>query len=139
MRNTREEDLYSRAGMTIIEVMVAVVVLTTTTMFISQFLVSGDRIYGRSAHIERATRLARNEAELLKANAPIRSELEDSIYEVTVGERMYAVERKIIENESHDSLFQGFPVQEIEIRVKNDLYDEQAIVEFRFLQGMSKE
>lgn len=123
------------SGFTVLEVILAVVILTITTTAIMHFILVGDRVYGRSLLIENATQLARNEAELLKAQAPVSETIEDCEYEKLIGDRSFIVIRQVMENDSLDSLGTDYPIRGIELHVKEEISSDEPLVTFKLIQG----
>ncbi|HMD68745.1 MAG TPA: hypothetical protein VKF42_07670, partial [Chitinivibrionales bacterium] len=58
---------FAPRGTTILEALIALLILSAITMSIVSLIVTGDRIAGRRTGVSHATTLARNEAERLRA------------------------------------------------------------------------
>ncbi len=122
-------------GFTIVEVILAIVILTITTTVIMNFLLAGERVYNRSILIEKAAGMAQNEAELIKAQAPEFGYIENRNYNEKTGARTLRLEREINNMESIDSLIGRYTIREIEIRVVEEKSPEDTLVTFKFIQG----
>ena len=129
-------------GFTILEVTIAVLILTVTTSAIMQCLHTGDKIFWKSSTLDKASILAQNEVERIKSEAPVSEELEDLEFEKEIDNTTFIIKRKVIEEDSINSQFGSYPVKAIEIQVReyrdDNYYDEDSIkplVSFRLLQG----
>jgi hypothetical protein len=94
--NKNTENSRTSRGTTILEVMIATIVLTLISTILFQFLVSGEKIHGRGRLIARATMLAANEAERVKMAGGGAEKLEDSTYEIAADNRMFTVRRLVL-------------------------------------------
>ena len=68
-------------GFSVLEVIIAIFILTVTSAILMNFLLSGDKLYGRNLLIVNASQLARNEAEALKAQAYSLETIEENEFE----------------------------------------------------------
>lgn len=118
-----------------LEVVIAIAVLTITTAILMRFFVAGDRLYSKSVVVKNATHLAQNEAEILKVEAPLSEEIEEREYEKEVGKRSYIIRRSVVAQDSLDSLINEFTLREVRIQVSDQLKPEEPLVTFRMLQG----
>jgi hypothetical protein len=116
-------------------VIVGIVVLSVVVLIVAGGLRAGDRIRGRALRLDRASRIARTQAEYLKARAlggqPPPSV--DSSYRVSVGEMSFTVERRIVDQEPMTE--QSSHCREIVLSVRPAAQD-TPLVHFRLLQGI---
>lgn len=123
------------AGFSVLEVIIAIVILTITSALLMNFLLSGDKLYGRNLLIVNAARLAQNEAEALKAQAFSPEMIEENEYEEEIGNRMFFIKRNVLDSAVFDSLFSGYPIKVVEIRVMEGVDSEKPLTSFKMLQG----
>jgi Tfp pilus assembly protein PilV len=123
------------AGFTVLEVILAIVILTIISTMLMGFLLSGDKLYSRNMLIVKAAQLARNEAELLKARSHSFEMIEDKEYEEEVGNRMFMIKRNVLDTVMLDSLFSGYPVEAVEIQIMEGADSEKPLTSFKLLQG----
>lgn len=123
------------AGFTVLEVILAIVILTIISAMLMSFLLSGDKLYSRNMLIVKAAQLARNEAELLKARSSSFEMIEDKEYEEEVGNRMFMIKREVLDTVMLDSLFGGYPVKAVEIQIMEGADSEKPLTRFKLLQG----
>ena len=129
-------------GFTILEVTIAVLILTITTAAIMQCLHTGDKIFWKSSTLDKASILAQNEVERIKSEAPVSEDIEELEFEKEIDNTKFIIKRKIIEDDSITSQISNYPIKAIEIQVweynDNEEYYENSIkplVSFRLLQG----
>lgn len=129
-------------GVTILEVTLAVLILTVTTTAIMQCVHTGDKIFWKSSTIDKASILAQNEVERIKSEAPVSEDIEALEFEKEIDNKKFIVNRVIIEDDSINSRIYNYPIKAIEIQVReyndNDGYAVDTIkplVSFRLLQG----
>ena len=123
------------AGFTVLEVILAIVILTTISAMLMSFLLSGDKLYSRNLLIVKAAQLAQNEAELLKARSSSFEMIEDKEYEEEVGNRMFMIKRNVLDTVMLDSVFSGYPVEAVEIQIMEGADSEKPLTSFKLLQG----
>ena len=123
------------AGFSVLEVIIAIVILTITSAILLNFLLSGDKLYSRNLLIVNAAQLAQNEAEALKAQAYSLETIEENEFEEEVGNRVYVVKRNILDSAVFDSLFSGYPIKVVEIHVMEGVDSEKPLTSFKMLQG----
>lgn len=124
-----------RSGMTLLEVLLAVVIVSMVTTVFLRFLVSGERIRGRGMLISHAAVIAGNEAERIKsAAAGTGLIITDTAYEADAGGRTFIVERRAIESRNSQETVIFSDCQEIEISVRKTESD-SPLVRFRLIQG----
>jgi Tfp pilus assembly protein PilV len=124
----------SCAGLTILEVMMATVILTIVAPIFIQFLVAGDKVRGRALTLDRAAMLARNEAERIKSASGLEEPLADSSYEESCGGALFTVERSVVERDEENLPAYLQKTQELRIVVKRAGTD-SALVSLRLIQG----
>jgi prepilin-type N-terminal cleavage/methylation domain-containing protein len=141
-KNSNSMKLSKKQGFTILEVTVAVLILTITTASIMQGLHTGDKIFWKSSKLDKASVLAQNEVERIKSEAPVSENIEELEFEKEIDNTKFFIRRKIIEDDSIISQFSSYPIKAIEIQVweydDNEEYYGDSIkplVRFRFLQG----
>lgn len=124
------------SGMTIIEVLTAIFILSLTVTAVMRLISAADVLRARAVHLTQASLLAHNEAEHITQTARYYQDFTDTSYVETVNGVDYEIERVVIP-------FDGYPVQqefasrEIEIHV-GLAAREDTLVSFRFLQGYEK-
>lgn len=134
MTSSTRETLQARDGFTIVEVVTASVILMIATMILMQFLTAGDRLYRRNRLVELATTVAYNEAESMRALAPLSMQLSDTTYPKLVGSRQFTISRyTITAGDTLDSLL--YRSKQIEIAVSAENETDTPLVRFKFLQG----
>lgn len=132
------EKLFRRgkeSGFSVLEVIIAIVILTITSAILMNFLLSGDKLHGRNLLIVNASQLAQNEAEALKAQAYSLETIEEDEFETEVGSRMYYIKRNVLDSAVFDSIFSGYPIKVVEIQVREDVGSEKPLTSFKMLQG----
>ena len=120
-----------------LEVIVAIAILSVTTTILMRFLVTGDRLYSRSLLVKNAALLAQSEAELLKTEGPLLEEIESREYEEIIGKRTFNVARRVIEADSLDSLISHYSLREIDLEVLDPVRPEKPLARFKMLQGFN--
>ncbi len=128
------------AGMTVLEVLLAIVILSISSVVVLKFVSAGDILFGRNILIENASQLAQNEAELLKAQSPGIETVEEREYETSMGGRAFVVKRLVCEADSVDTLVSNYPLKGITLEIYegyNDDYEMSAkpIISFKYIQG----
>lgn len=131
--------LTNTQALTTLEVILASVILTIASMVLMQFIHTGDKIYGRSQLLRKASILARNEAEIIKAQAPLTESIEEVEYEKQIDKRTFIIKRTVMDNDSLQSLAKNYPVKEIVIQVIDPLRPDTTLAMFKFLQGYHTE
>lgn len=127
-------------GVTVLEVLLAIVILSIVSVVMWRFVAAGDRLFGRNMLIENAAQVARNAAEVLKAQAPGIEMIEESEYETSMGGRSFVVKRKVLEAGAIDTLISEYPVKAITLEVYES-YDEdynlpsKPLISFKYIQG----
>ncbi|MFW5775644.1 MAG: type IV pilus modification PilV family protein, partial [Chitinivibrionales bacterium] len=86
--------LTSQRGFTLIEMVVAAVIFTITTLSLGYFMRNGTLIRAHTVEMDIASRLAENEAERVKAAFNAHTMLADTSYEHTAQGRVFRVERR---------------------------------------------
>lgn len=124
-------------GMTVLEVLVSVVILTMASTMFLRILTIGDRVQTRTIHLDRAVVLATGEAERLKAHAAEGIAAGDTAYEVAFGTSVLVVERGPVNDTFFDALEKSVEEREIYIRVRKRESD-SALVSFRLLQPIAQ-
>lgn len=122
-------------GFSVLEVIIAIFILTVTSAILMNFLLSGDKLYGRNLLIVNASQLARNEAEALKAQAYSLETIEENEFEEEIGDRMFVIKRNVLDSAVFDSLFSGYPIKVVEIHVMEGVDAEKPLTSFKMLQG----
>lgn len=115
-------------GMTLLEVLLAVVIFSIVSVSIMSLIGNVDRMRVRNKKRDVATLIASNAAELLKYHGRYKN-LNDSIYNVMIKGIDYTVERMNIKN---NSIEENVHTVEIKVYRKDEL-----IKTFRMLQGAS--
>ena len=123
------------AGFSVLEVIIAIFILTVTSAILLNFLLSGDKLYGRNLLVVNAAQLAQNEAEALKAQSYSLETIEDNEFEEEIGNRMYVIKRTVLDSAVFDSLFSGYPIKVVEIHVMEGFDSEKSLTSFKMLQG----
>ncbi len=124
------KNLKNRSGVTLLEVLLAVVIFSIVSVSIMSIIGNVNRMRIRNKIRYHATVIASNEAELLKYSGRTKN-LNDSIYTVNVSGSEYDIERiKLDKQEEMDNL------HPVEIRV---LKNGEIVKTFRMLQGIKKD
>jgi hypothetical protein len=135
MRLWRSSLLSKNAGgLTLVEAMMATVICAIVSVFFFKMMVAGDKVRGRGRLIQRAATLAANQAEYVKSAIGCGVELTDTIYETTLDNRTFVVERSILTDESDSVPSYRENIQEIEVKV-HLIETDTTLVRFRILQG----
>jgi Tfp pilus assembly protein PilV len=123
----------NKTGFTIVEVMVAVVVLGAAIIGVMAMLRTGDRIKAHQTQLAMAAGLAQNEAERIKYIAKNAINIPDTTYEQTINGLTFSVLRTVIKSDTiEDGL--ASKAQEIEIAIIfNGGMD--TLSKFRLIQG----
>lgn len=129
----------NKSGLTIVEVTLAILILSCVIYIIMTALVTGNRIFGKGVLIENATLIAYDEVELLKAGVNSTEPFESREYEKEIKGRSFALIRNVLENSVMDSLTNNYPAKEIEIQVKNRIDSEETLLTFKLIQGYNLE
>ncbi len=123
-------------GLTVLEVLVAATILVAVTAAIFQFMTTGDRVRGRSLWLSRASMLALNEAERIKAATGKRKTFTDSAYDVDVDGAHLHVARRIIETPDTGLFSFDSALHEIEIAVyRVEFQEDSPLVSVRVVHG----
>jgi Tfp pilus assembly protein PilE len=137
LKNSKEEKaMRNISGLTVLEVMLAIVIISITSVAVTQFLYSFNRLYGKGIALEQATTIVRDEAEFIKAKALQKQEIEEEDSEKMVDSRNYRVQRIITDSDSLTSLNMHYTIKEIQILVTELRKPDVPIISVRFLQGM---
>ena len=123
----------NKAGFTLVEVLVAAVVMGTATLGVMSMLQTGDRIKARQIKLAYAAGLAQNEAERIKNIAKSSVIIADTEYEQTVNGLTFSLLRTVIEPESVAVNSTG-KIQEIQISILQSGIGD-TLSKFRLVQG----
>jgi type II secretory pathway pseudopilin PulG len=122
-----------RSGMTILEVLIALFILSAVTTAVIGVIVTGDKISGRRSGVSYATTIAKNEAERLRAGQSALTLPGDTAYSDTVNGIVFGVSRSRI-GESILAPDSVVPYQEYAISVSR-IPAPGPVVTLRVLQG----
>jgi type II secretory pathway pseudopilin PulG len=127
----------SSNGYTIIEIMFSIFIFALVSTSIFKVIQHIDRLRGRALFVATVSQLASDEAERIRNNAAQNASLEDSSYIVTVSERMFLVERKIVNEDDASPSFlpRAREPDVVEITISDYKKPEQTPMQFKFLQG----
>ncbi len=133
---------HNDAGMTVLEVLLAIIILSISSVVVLKFVSAGDVLFGKNVLLENASQLAQNEAEILKAQAPGTGSVEEREYETSMGGREFVVKRHVFEADSVDSLVSDYPLKGITIEIYegyNEDYELPGgpILTFKYIQGFN--
>ncbi|MDD5675015.1 MAG: prepilin-type N-terminal cleavage/methylation domain-containing protein [Chitinivibrionales bacterium] len=120
-------------GLTIVEVLVAVLVLGAATMGAMAMLRTGDRIKVRQEKLSTAALLAQNDAERIKNLAVNSIVVSDTEYEQTINGLTYSIVRSVVEPESLTENSSG-KTSEAQISITPS-GSEDTLARFRLIQG----
>jgi prepilin-type N-terminal cleavage/methylation domain-containing protein len=125
----------NKSGYTVLEVIVAIVILGFASAALFQALTNGDKLRARSITMQNVSVIVANETERIKNETFRNGTITDSSYKFEINGRSYDVNRKVIEPVLGDTV-NPCPV-ELELAVKEC---NSAAVPFRFrmLQGCSR-
>jgi prepilin-type N-terminal cleavage/methylation domain-containing protein len=123
-------------GLTVLEVMLAVVVLGIVSVAVLTGIVSGDRVASKGARTRRATTLARNHAEMLQVRAQTQDgrEVSDTSYEEVVDDKLFLVEHSVVDSAVRTAPGNGLRNYELEVRVI-EVDRDDTLTRFRMVQG----
>ncbi len=105
----------TQSGVTILELMIAIFILSITSYSLFYGLRTGDTIIGKAKISGTAATLASNEAERVRNAALQNVRLQDSTYSETVSGVKYAVSRQIINASNINT--ENYAFTEFEIRI----------------------
>lgn len=126
----------SNAGMTVLEVVIALTVLALALTGIMSGVVNGDKARGKRLRVSYATMLAESEIERIRAAASVADSMADTTYAATVEHLSFEVQRTIVPNTETLSL-NGPVLQEIDIAVRRT-DDPTPAVRLRMVQGFER-
>ncbi|MFP4415893.1 MAG: prepilin-type N-terminal cleavage/methylation domain-containing protein, partial [Chitinispirillaceae bacterium] len=124
----------NQSGFTLIEIIVAAVIFTVTSLSLGFFMRTGTLVGTYTREIDIASRLAQDEAERVKAAVNAQLMLNDTTYQAVAGGREFYVERKQVTLDSYtDESSPGHSeALEYSIEIKKANLD-SAMMEFRVL------
>jgi Tfp pilus assembly protein PilV len=126
---------HAAAGSTLVDVLLAMVIVGFICTALMEPLVTSTKLNGRSRHLAAASLIAGNDAEKIRAEALVSPLLlADTSYTVRMDRSTYRLQRTIIENDQESNAYAVGLNQEIEIKVFAPGFD-SALVVFRTLQG----
>jgi Tfp pilus assembly protein PilV len=131
----RSKPVYSdrhAAAFTIVEVLVAAVILAVSVTAAMQLIQSSDKVRARAEHLTVAAQLCANESERIRVAATYYDEIEDSSYTQVRNGATYTVRRRII-NDTLETI-DDYATREIHISVSMQS-DTAELKGFRLLQG----
>lgn len=131
---THRRVLGNNSGLTLVEVILAMVVLGIVSVMLLRFLSFGETVRGRGLRIDAASVLARNEAERVKAQAANCVAVEDTFYETSGYDLYFWVSRETVTGDDYWEEEDTTAIQEVAIKV-GMLDNPEHLVEFRLLQG----
>jgi Tfp pilus assembly protein PilV len=123
------------SGMTIVEAMVAMVILSFTMAAVVHLIVTGDRISGRRSGLSYATILAQSEAERLRSYEKSLVLPNDTLYTQTTNGIGFTVSRKRIQNTT--GIIDTLSYREYAVVVKRIGGIVPLTLSFRLLQGFT--
>jgi hypothetical protein len=125
-------------GLTVLEAILAAVVMVLVMTAVSQGIVAGDRARGKRLTVSRALLLAQSEAERVKYIAACSDTINDTLYSVVFGAASFEVVRQSVEKpDTARILPQGtVRVQEVVITARR-LADPRPNVTLRLMQGFT--
>lgn len=124
------KNIKNSSGMTLLEVLLALVVFSIVSVSIMSLIGNVDRLRIRNKRRDHASIIAANAAELLKYYGKT-TYLNDSLYTVNISGSEYHVERKRLDDQN--DLKNLYP---IEIRVSKN---GELVKSFKLLQGSKKD
>jgi type II secretory pathway pseudopilin PulG len=122
------------AGMTIVEVLIALFILSAITSAVVSLIVTGDRIAGRRTGVSYATTIAKNEAERIRSSESASVLPGDTVYSDTVNGIEFEVSRTLIGGNVPPPRDSVILYQEYAVSVKRKLGSGLGFT-FRMLQG----
>lgn len=123
----------NRSGMTILEVLVAMLIVGIVITTMVNLIATGDRMAGRRHSLAGATLVAKNEAERLRAYEKSLVLPKDTAYTETYNGMDYDISRTWIKN---DTLLVTSPVLHREYRITVAAKNNRSVsLTFRVLQG----
>jgi prepilin-type N-terminal cleavage/methylation domain-containing protein len=122
------------SGMTLVEVLVAMFILGVSSSMLFQLLTSGGLIRGRGYQVAAATRLAQNEAQIVRRIAASKAWLSDTSYDEVSDALALQVKRTVLRSEDVDPLAGNLVTETVRIEVfPKDR--EKPLATFMLLQG----
>ncbi|MBD3322284.1 MAG: hypothetical protein GF350_14385 [Chitinivibrionales bacterium] len=123
-------------GLTFAEAMIAAAILGIAVTVIMGVLTTADRIRGRRNRISNTAFVVGNEAERIRKTAARWDSLNDTIYETTINQMTFEVERKVM---PVDPLIIQKPpyAKDMEIIVRR-VHEQKNTRVFRLIQGYSR-
>lgn len=130
------QDRHARKGLTLLEVLVALTIFTIVSVTLFSGLASGDRVRGRSVRLQRASRIAANLVEQIRAEAQWGEPPDpgDSTYEEAAGSTMFEVVRTVHDTTHYLTAGSSQRNREITIRVRT-AGEQDPLVRLRLVQG----
>ena len=131
------------AGMTVVEVTVAMLILGLSSATILRFVAAVDRVRGRAVQVAAATRAAQNEAEQVRRTAAMLLPVNDTVYTDQNEGLEVEVRRTVIRHDEDEmpaalsGVADTLGTTTVQIEVLTALQD-SALVRFRMLQGYEK-
>lgn len=122
-------------GMTLVEVVTAIFILSVSVTFLFRFIGSGDMLRGRGYRVSVATRVAQNETERLRVIAARREPIQDTSYvDHSDGLELEVVRSVVRENDFQLRAIDSLGTETVHVAVVAD-DGRDTLVTFRFAQG----
>ncbi len=131
----------AQAGLTLIEVIVAIAVLGFSLPAIMRLVAAADTMRGRSNQIAGATLLVRNEVERLRRIALLQEPLNDTSYTQTRDGLELRVERRVLGDDGFGGYgyFDPFETELKTTEIYIGVYTgEERLISYRLLQGYER-
>ncbi|MBD3419389.1 MAG: hypothetical protein GF398_04650 [Chitinivibrionales bacterium] len=129
-----------RSGLSVLEVLVAMAILSGLLVAIAGYLSSGDRFRAMRSRHSYTVIAAQNQIEYMRTNAAYTKYFEDTLYETAINNRIYEVSRtRILSEEDAYGLVDEEPetLHEYEISVRH-IDSNAKPLKVRFIQGFGK-
>lgn len=125
-------------GSTLLEVIVAMVILTSTTLILMYAISSADKLYGKGKKISLIDNIADNELQRLRMYSFTADTLYDSTYTIELERRSFYIKRTVTPYTPLDSTISDFPYPYVVVEIYDKEEDEIPLKTFRMIHGFAK-
>ncbi len=130
--------LQKNSGSALLEVIVAMVILSITTTFLMYAISSADKLYGKGKKLSLIENVADNEFERLQMYSFTADELYDTSYIVDFDKRSFYIKRIVSEYTPADTTVIDFAYPLITVQIFDNEESEKPLKEFRLIHGFAK-
>jgi Tfp pilus assembly protein PilV len=124
------------SGLTLVEVLIAALILSAITTAVASLLISGFKLGGKRTALSYALIAAQNDVERIRSSASKGREVGDSLYDETINNYSLRIARTVLQTTEDDPMMQtdSLRLHEITIAVIRTA-DEDTLARYRFVQG----